>query len=779
VDTLSEAAVEYRRISKTSFCIVVLFQVVALSIALDCGLIEFLYFLVLAGSQIYGGILILGFFNRSPMTRSLPEAIVLGFVIGVGIAVVAQLLLRDLIGFTWPVSPYAPLLIGVLATVLKGKNLAKTRVAKPEVETLLWLLLPVPALLSAYNWTVFAFVAVPTGLVLLKSRGQSVKILLGYSTAVTAFGSLVVWFLTSRNTNNGSGISRVINDDARFDLAHSIGVSTWGISSNIDFAGYHFSYYKIAFLWIGPILAPIGDSGINIIEYAIPILLIFLLSFALWTFSMTMFNSLKVAGLSSSLLYLQVLLPDSIQINLRVVHLLALIFLIAGLSTCIQIQHIATINSFCIFLICGFFIAGTRLQFFPQVLLACVFAVKNQQLQIRRPKAILAAGFAMVIGALLAVLLFSGGPGDNDHNQLIFAASKWPFKFSELLTVALIFVLGTTVPFILISIRGSKEFLLYLLLSLFMYFVCQFYFPHLFLRDIDFFVSYYLVSVAALSFIMLRSLFDFQKIGKLRFTVISFISIGVVFRLSFDFFHQGAHRSNLWFKAATWLTRREALLNIIFVLTVFVIAITVAFFGGIARKTHNFVVIGIFFANFGVFVATSLNPISDALFNRESLLSKPENTIVERWEDTARIDGIAFVKSISSKNSFVASNFGIHRQDYGIDDYRPQLIMDRQLYLSSKYSVSEVIIKILGESRENSSENIADYRYELIRRFETSTNFAVQPSEQYLTNMTSQGVSLYVVDLERTPLRSWEPWATTEFINDKVAVLRLATSPTS
>ncbi|MFM9122590.1 MAG: hypothetical protein ACKOQX_06945, partial [Actinomycetota bacterium] len=93
--------------------------------------------------------------------------------------------------------------------------------------------------------------------------------------------------------------------------------------------------------------------------------------------------------------------------------------------------------------------------------------------------------------------------------------------------------------------------------------------------------------------------------------------------------------------------------------------------------------------------------------------------------------------------------------------------------------ISEVIIKILGESREFAVANKADYRDELIRRFETSINFAVQPSEQYLTNMTNQGVSLYVVDLERTPLRSWEPWATTEFINDKVAVLRLAKSPTS
>jgi hypothetical protein len=41
--------------------------------------------------------------------------------------------------------------------------------------------------------------------------------------------------------------------------------------------------------------------------------------------------------------------------------------------------------------------------------------------------------------------------------------------------------------------------------------------------------------------------------------------------------------------------------------------------------------------------------------------------------------------------------------------------------------------------------------------------------------MRDQNVKWFVVDLERTELRDWEPWATTRFINDKVAILELAT----
>jgi hypothetical protein len=56
-----------------------------------------------------------------------------------------------------------------------------------------------------------------------------------------------------------------------------------------------------------------------------------------------------------------------------------------------------------------------------------------------------------------------------------------------------------------------------------------------------------------------------------------------------------------------------------------------------------------------------------------------------------------------------------------------------------------------------------------------SLEFPETPSRELLTILTNAHVKWFVVDLERTELRDWEPWATTRFINDKVAILELAT----
>jgi hypothetical protein len=45
--------------------------------------------------------------------------------------------------------------------------------------------------------------------------------------------------------------------------------------------------------------------------------------------------------------------------------------------------------------------------------------------------------------------------------------------------------------------------------------------------------------------------------------------------------------------------------------------------------------------------------------------------------------------------------------------------------------------------------------------------------------LNEKNVKWFVVDLTNTPLRDWEPWATTRFMNDKVAILELASRTTS
>ena len=65
----------------------------------------------------------------------------------------------------------------------------------------------------------------------------------------------------------------------------------------------------------------------------------------------------------------------------------------------------------------------------------------------------------------------------------------------------------------------------------------------------------------------------------------------------------------------------------------------------------------------------------------------------------------------------------------------------------------------------------------LRERFNTSMDFPNYPSRDLLANMRKENVKWFVVDLANTELRDWEPWATTRFMNEKVAILELAQLP--
>ena len=60
---------------------------------------------------------------------------------------------------------------------------------------------------------------------------------------------------------------------------------------------------------------------------------------------------------------------------------------------------------------------------------------------------------------------------------------------------------------------------------------------------------------------------------------------------------------------------------------------------------------------------------------------------------------------------------------------------------------------------------------------DTSMDFPNYPSRDLLAIMRKEDVKWFVVDLTNTTLRDWEPWATTRFMNEKVAILELAQAP--
>ena len=131
----------------------------------------------------------------------------------------------------------------------------------------------------------------------------------------------------------------------------------------------------------------------------------------------------------------------------------------------------------------------------------------------------------------------------------------------------------------------------------------------------------------------------------------------------------------------------------------------------------------------------------------------------------------------SSDEDVVASNFGQGKDAPYDDDFRVQLSLQKQMYLTGPQY--QLLDRYDSNQRTKNPNLISkqglQYLERLRTRFLTSVEFPVRPSGKFLQNMLEQNVKWFVVDLERTSLRDWEPWATTRFINDKVAILELAT----
>jgi hypothetical protein len=188
-------------------------------------------------------------------------------------------------------------------------------------------------------------------------------------------------------------------------------------------------------------------------------------------------------------------------------------------------------------------------------------------------------------------------------------------------------------------------------------------------------------------------------------------------------------------------------------------------------------ILALFSTNVGVFTATSLNPPADAAFNDETILFASSQLIVDRWQDDKILLPLKNLKTNGSNDDVVASNFGQGKDAPYDDDFRLQIYLQMQMYLTGQHYqiLDRYDARRKSESHDLTSTGGLKYLDQLRTRFLTSTEFPNRPSSRYLQNMRDQNVRWFVVDLERTELRDWEPWATTRFINDKVAILELAT----
>jgi hypothetical protein len=709
----------------------------------------------------------------------------MGFAIGSSSAAISQLILRDLLGIRLMVSPYVPIIAVTIWLIVKQSPKLGVKITHTDTTTLLWLLFPAPLAMTQYSYPTFIFFVIPLFIFAVSIRYKNLEIswLSKNALPFICLLSSILGFFINFNSDSGNGISRVVNNDLRYDVAYALGTAKWGVNSNIAMFGQTESYYKLSYLWLGPIFSNIDVRALDLIESCVPFILVSFLGLAVWTLSQIINVNSVTAGISTTIIYVQTILPESLQLSLRPTWLLGLHFLVTAASLMHLFKYSSQLALRLAIILSGFLVAVTRLSFiFP--LFALVIGSMNHKISIwSYLKAMMISLFLLTISIIVGFSLFSFSTNALDNRNAMIQLSEWPIAVSASIQNALINILCIALPFcaaIFIEKEFSRHrFMLVLLISVF--FVTSAWVPHLYPADQDFLVPFLVLTAPYVALVVWHAYDGSISLCRSKiFFGFQIFFAGLVLRLLYDFFKLNK----------VWQTNVESLLSrfvnsgYIFAITPLAISIITVLIGskrllnlGNFRLVHLFT-IAIFTVNLGVFTGTSLNPVSDAVFNGESIFSASKQPIVERWQDEKILVPLSNLKKISQVNDVVASNFGQGKDARFDEDFRLQLALNRQMYLAGpQYQLLDRYEKkMISETRSPTSTNVIDFLDRIRTRYLTSIEFPNRPNDEFLQNMLDQNVKWFVVDLERTELRDWEPWATTRFINEKVAVLELATN---
>ena len=150
----------------------------------------------------------------------------------------------------------------------------------------------------------------------------------------------------------------------------------------------------------------------------------------------------------------------------------------------------------------------------------------------------------------------------------------------------------------------------------------------------------------------------------------------------------------------------------------------------------------------------------------EVLFSKQVEGPDFRWlVDVKFIEATKYLKDNTAQDDIFATN--VHRYDDDYQAYGSSLIVssiiERRSYVEAPFY----------DRRGDRESTPPEFKI----RLRTSMDFPNYPSRDLLANLLKENVKWFVVDLTNTTLRDWEPWATTRFMNEKVAILELAQAP--
>jgi hypothetical protein len=772
------------------FCAVLLVEIYCLAVSFGGPFFEVGYFLLVVISQTFAGAYIWAQLRQSDESLPLPELLAMGFAIGSASAAISQLIIRDLLGIRLFLSPLVPI-IGVAIWLITKRNFQlPVKVTHASTNTLIWLLFPAPLALMTYSMYLLPVFIAPMLLVvyIAQRKGRLPrKITRNLFAAVSLcmlFGSLAHWTLNNIHSSSEIGIDAYA-DDIRFDVVQSIGFAKWGINTNIELVNTSEAYYKISHLWLAPIMNFDGQSLMNVSITILPIFVILMIGLALYAITMQMSKNQRAAGIAACFFFAQSDFNQSFSVNLRSVWLLGSLYLIVSGILVLKIVKVNLVEHSILLTFAAFILAGTRI-FFAPFIIATVFLIRHQIKPTIKAFVIknIPIGFWILVGLSIAIFLFSLGKGSTQFASMIISAADWPVSQTDTLN----FVLRTTMPrigliiLLIIFLRKYQRWRLYVLTASAIFVLIQFFSPRVFAFDNYVLVPFSMILTPVFSIVIEDIWTQIREISFNTSFLFSTVSIGLFLKISRDAARDELNYNNFLKNLVVGVLTNEYLINLS--LLICCAFLTVLFTIKQRTGAKNFrlpiLVVTLFLCSIGVQIGGLVRPLTEYVRYDEKFWGGDRDPLLDRWDDDVLLSGLRQVNSLSLENDVIASNFGLSRTVGFTDGVRSQIYVERRFLISGRYKHFNAFPLVYTESYQansNQDTKTNDFVEMLRERMDTSMDFPNYPSHDLLANMQKENVKWFVVDLGNTPLRDWEPWATTRFMNDKVAILELAQAP--
>ena len=764
----SSEVVETNSLREVSlFCAVLLVEIYSLSVAFGGPFFEVGYFLLVVISQTFAGAYIWAQLRQSDKILPLPELLAMGFAIGSASAAISQLIIRDLLGIRLFLSPLVPI-IGVATWLFTRRDpQLPVKVTHATTNTLLWLLFPAPLALSFFIWQLLLFFVLPMILVATliyksKSRGYLVTLFL-IAALAAVFGEF-----TRRFQQISTAIS-LVGFDEIFDEAHAIGFSNWGIGENISRSGEPFAYYKLSHIWLGPILELTHAPPIIISTSVMLISVFTVIGLALWTITFQIHKSSLAAGIGAVLIFVQHSFPEPHNLPIRIAQCLVIVYLITGLTAISKSWNNTLLNSL-VMSIVVFVTFSTRAQYGLIIFVAILF---SKFVALIRRKSTMRQTITELVPSCLAVVMFFYIFLNHPGHAVVLPNSASLLGLGRLLVgysgVRALIPLFT-------SHRYSSDNQRLLLNVIFSAGLLYFVIPQSALSGSPEW------TIAVISTILISRevvyLTRTQSKGLLFGVFVLTFVAGILIRLSYDLYiWKDINNLNSLLGVLARYSTSGA--NIAFQTTLpFLLCIAIVFFVVKIRKIsirfQSVVILAALSMSFGVSIATTSRTLTRYFrYDQDIRGVIDDDTPMSWYTQSDRIIAIRWLRENSRIDDIFAHNTLV--PNYQQTSYSASLILGdvthRRAYTEATYG--ENLQKAYPKIKFRQSQNLR----EDLQRLDTSYFFPIDPSWFWLKNLQKVNVKWFVVDLTNTPLRDWEPWATTRFMNEKVAILELAQAP--